>query len=135
MILLIKISVKSVCGVPGKKPLNFDGDNIVNINTYKFNGKIKQKDLMEVGGVCKKVVKIKTNFGNAYMLKGFFQAVDIKTGNEYRSVKCFLPCDQIALTMESVLKKDSEIMFSYIIGIEPSNNEYGYEYNYRDMVR
>lgn len=99
--ILSKISVKSVLGHKVKTPE-------------------KSEMLIQVMGVATGIKTGESDKGPWTALLGSFQAINMQSGNVYRSGVCFLPNIVLNLILPKLLEKESKsIEFAFNIGVAP----------------
>lgn len=121
MKLIKKISVKTVCGKREQEIIGKDnGKDVIGF---------KDKDVMDVVGVCTATRTGNTTFGDFIGLRGQFQATNLESGEVVRSSQCFLP-DDVTDLIVAQLSMDgvSSVEFAFRIGQKASNTSIGYEY-------
>lgn len=115
MKLLNKITVKDVVGGIKKGWLTEDAP--------------ETRGLMRIIGQCEKVQVGMGDNGEWYKFHGTFEAIDIATGEVFRSGKCCLPAlctDVITSVMSNKDVKSAD--FAFDIGIRKTSTVVGYEY-------
>jgi len=123
-----KISIKTVCGTPTRVVTgqSSDGKDVI---------EFEKKNLMRVGGICTGTKSGETTYGTYTVLRGQFEAVDLETGETYRSSKCFLPDDVIDLISTQFYSENVKaIEFGFIIGVRPNDSQIGYEYTAESIL-
>jgi hypothetical protein len=110
-----KISVKNVCG--------------------KVYAPEKQTELMTVVGVCTGTRTGSTQYGDFTGLRGTFHAVNLETGEAFRSSQCFLADDVTdMITSQLVMEGVESVEFAFSIGVKPSDAPIGYEYTAKPLL-
>ena len=114
--LIKKITTKTVCGDIKKlaKPLK-DGEGM---------------DLVRVFGVARDIKTGESDYGPWTKFLGNFQAINIVSGEEFKSTACMLP-DTASELLEAALQNEgvNEVNFAFDISIKgDSNSTIGYQY-------
>lgn len=110
-----KITVKTVCG--------------------KFEKPSKASKLMTVYGLANEAKADSSDYGDYVRFKGNFEAVNLATGEVFKSGSMILPeiAEQIlsgALSGEDV----NGVQFALEIGIKPSTSPVGYDYSVKPVI-
>lgn len=123
MELLSKISLKSVYGAVDIKKLH-EGKTTLN--------------LMRVLGIASGVKTGQSSFGDWLAFTGNFKAIDLTTGNEFRSGKIFLPAIASGLIEGAIQQAEADsVQFAFDIGVKPVQDRQGkdsYEYTVTPLV-
>ena len=122
MELLNKISVKGVYGAIDIKALHAGG----------------AKTLMRVMGIVNSYKVITTSFGDSIAFLGNIKAVNVDTGDEFRSGKAFLPAIASLLIEGALSGQNAEgVQFAFDVGIKPVQDRQGkdsYEYTVKPLI-
>lgn len=113
--LLNKISIKGVCGA------------------IKVGKGDAERALLQVMGIVSGTLLKTTQYGDSTGLKGQFKAVNVETGEIFRSGVCYLPnvaTDLIA----GALREGMQLEFAFGISVKPADNPIGYEYNVASLL-
>lgn len=94
-----------------------------------------QIDLIQVVGVASGIKTGSTQFGDWVALTGNFAAINLETGEQFRSGVCFLPDVALDPVVGQLNSGASAVEFGYTIGAK-ANSEIavGYEYYARPLV-
>lgn len=108
---------------------------ISKISAKSVIGKIKAPDsgqhfIMQVMGIATGTKTGESDKGPWTALLGSFQAINMETGNVYRSGVCFLPNIVLNMILPKLLEKDSKaVEFAFNIGIKADEDSVtGYVY-------
>lgn len=113
--LLAKISYKTVCGKVNRRELPEDKSPL---------------HVMRIMGQATKTVTGNTDFGAFVGFMGNFEATNVRTGEIFRSGKCFLPPVATNLLEGAVAGANgAPVMFAFDIGVkEDDESSVGYVY-------
>jgi len=113
--IIKKISPKAICG-----------------RIAKPEGK---KAIARIFGIAHGTVTGTTQYGDFTGFKGTFGAINLDTGEEFASAKCFLPdvaTDMIAAALAD--EANETIQFAYDVMIDPADTEQGYVFSVKPVI-
>jgi len=110
------------------------------ISVAKVFGKLDRKDLpkgtiMRVVGIANGVRTGTSNFGAWEAVRGDFYAVNLLTGEEFRSGQCFMPNTAISLVTGALAGSPDGVEFAFDFGVKANDSTVGYEYTVKPVVK
>lgn len=119
--MLKKITVKTVFGTLQKKAIPDSGETLEQINVY---------------GQVRRMVPGQTDLGPFIRFKGTFEAVNIGTGEMFRSMNMILP-DEAADLLEEALSSEGakSVDFALKIGVAGDDSNIGYHYYVEPLMQ
>lgn len=115
---------------------------ISKISVAKCHGKLDPKALpktpiLRVFGVARGVLTGTSTFGQWEALSGDFIAVNLETGEEFRSGKAFMPDIALNLVTGALAGSPDGVEFAFDFGVKPSakDPENKYEYTVKPVVK
>lgn len=115
---------------------------ISKISVAKCHGKLDPKALpknpiLRVFGVARGVLSGTSTFGQWEALSGDFIAVNLETGEEFRSGKAFMPDIALNLVTGALAGSPDGVEFAFDFGVKPSTKdpENKYEYTVKPVVK
>lgn len=131
-----KLSVKTVVGSVPTKDATIPKVENGNVVTDKDGAAVMitvqrgiKQGLMRVYGQCDSIKLGNTTFGETVEFKGTFEAVNILTGEVYRSSRLFLPPVLTEMVRNEVVAAgDNGVQFAFDIGADSANTPHGYQY-------
>jgi len=107
------------------------------ISAKNLFGKIeapeKAIELFALYGVANGTKTGKSQFGDWIAFTGDFEAANMETGESFRAPVCFLPQPAQGMLEAALMKNSDGVEFSFIVGIKPADNAFGYEYTVRPV--
>ena len=128
----VDVEAEDFEGVPGGESW------IKKISAKTVCGKIeipknKKEDLFSIMGIANGTKMTVTQYGEAIGFVGDFEAVNIATGEVFRSPIAYIP-DPAQGLLIAKLKTHPDVQFSFIVGTFASTNSVtGYEYSVRPI--
>ena len=116
---------------------------ISKISVSKVFGAIKapkeKTSIMQVIGIATSCKTGQSQYGEYIEFAGDFEAINLITGETFRSSKCFLPgavpeMVAVALAKGKEVEGFSGLQFAFSIAVSPSQNPIGYEYQVTPLV-
>lgn len=115
---------------------------VTKLSVAKCHGKLDMKNLpkgpiLRVLGVARGTKTGTSTFGQWEALTGDFVAIDLTTGEEYRSGVCFMPTIALGLVTGALAGSPDGVEFAFDIGVKPSAKEPDskYEYTVKPVVK
>lgn len=110
------------------------------ISVAKCHGKIDKKNLpkgpvLRVAGIATGTKTGTSNYGPWTALTGDFYAINLETGEEFRSVKCFMPSTALSLVEGALAGSPDGVEFALDFGVKPADNAVGYEYTVKPVFK
>jgi len=95
--------------------------------------------LARIFGIAKKYDVLTTTFGDSTRIIGDFEGINLKTGEVYKSTKCFLPpviSEIMVNALDAREEGDSALEFALEIGAQYSEKGgHGYAYTVKPLVK
>lgn len=99
----------------------------------KIEAPEKAKEMFALYGVANGTKTGKSQFGDWLAFTGDFEAANTETGESFRAPVCFLPEPAQGMLEAALMKNADGVEFSFIVGIKPADNAFGYEYTVRPV--
>lgn len=115
--------------------------NIVSkISVAKCHGKLDKANLpkepiLRVAGIATGTKTGTSNYGPWTAATGDFYAVNLLTGEEFRSGVCFMPGTALALVEGALGSSPDGVEFAFDFGVKKAENAVGYEYTLKPVIK
>jgi len=124
--IITKISAKTCKAVPELEIVTVDGKQVP-----RAKG---EQHLLRIIGMTNGTKVINTEYGASTAFLGTFEATNVKTGEIFRSSKCFLPESATGMLSVAVDTSNGPVEFAVDIGAKPSATPTGYEYTVKPLT-
>lgn len=117
-----------------------DANLVSKISVAKCHGKLDKKNLpkapiLRVAGIASGTLTGSSTYGPWTALSGDFYAVNLETGEEFRSGKCFMPATALSLVEGALAGSPEGVEFAFDFGVKAAENAIGYEYTTKSVVK